>query len=227
MRPTTTSLTELQRRRLSELCVEAAAEIARRFDAPDVALDVTLTPNTIVAWPPPEVEDRRPLSFPPDILGPAGAAEYRRLAAAGAMENDVVAEAASGYTKLGATGGHALMYLLDSIEEDETLRAPTADYRRDDGGLDVERLTQDGGAAARGDRAASQRLRVAAMNSERARGRPASMPPTSLRRLGVQRRRVGVERRPRRRAGSLSRARARAPDPPEPALDPPARRTAA
>jgi hypothetical protein len=228
----TTTLTDQQRRRLGELYVEAVEELRRQWDLPEAVpdFDVGLTHDGLLLWRSEEarLEGEPPLSnnvLPPELIGDDWAEEFRQLMA------DVRGATEPERPRPHPSGADVLKLLFRSIADDDgTFLAPTDDYARDDGGVDVERLTQDGAAAARGDRAAAQRLRVAAMNAERARDRrPRSMPPTSLRRLGVQRQRVGVERRPRRRASSLSRARARAPgrsDPPEPDLDPPARRAA-
>jgi hypothetical protein len=230
----TTTLTDQQRRRLGELYVEAVEELRRQWDLPEAVpdFDVGLTHDGLLLWRSEEarLEGEPPLSnnvLPPELIGDDWAEEFRQLMA------DVRGATEPERPRPHPSGADVLKLLFRSIADDDgTFLAPTDDYARDDGGVDVERLTQDGAAAARGDRAASQRLRVAAMNAERARDRlPRSMPPTSLRRLGV-RRRVGVERRPRRRASSLTRARARAPDgsdppPPEPDLELPVAEAAA
>jgi hypothetical protein len=229
----TTTLTEQQRRSLGELYVEAVEDLRRQWDLPEAVpdFDVKFTHDGLLLWRSEEarLEGEPPLSnnvLPPELIGNDWAERFRRIMA------DVRGATEPERPRPHPSGADVLKLLFRSIADDDgTFLAPTDDYARVDGGLDVERLTQDGATAARGDRAASQRLRVAAMNAERTRGRrPLSMPPTSLRRLDVQRRRVGVERRPRRRASSLSRARARAPggsDPAEPAdLDLPARRAA-
>jgi hypothetical protein len=214
----TTLSNERKSARLAEMRDEARVELRRLLSAPDIVVE--FAPSDILVWRDADARaaGAQPKLVPPETIGDDWSQEYREFAAAAIGASEAVGRDSS------AGDTFALMYVFRSIGHEGNVCAPTSGYRRRDGGLDLSALRVEVGKARGGDGLAQQRLRVAAMNAERLRGRTARAAMNSGGRLARASRchhRRRQERRPRRRRGTASRARARAPgrrdpEPPRP-----------